>query len=116
MGGAVKNLVKDNVLAVGDAGGLVMPSNGGGISQAIMSGFYAGEAVIQHFNNGMELQNYHRRTMNVMKKSLKASLRTKKIAYLILRWNWSAELAMRFLGPIGGIRRAVECKKSLWII
>jgi hypothetical protein len=51
-----------------------------------------------------------------MKKSLKTSLRTKKIAYLILRWNWSAELAMRFLGPIGGIRRAVECKKSIWII
>ena len=116
MGGPVKNLVKDNVLAVGDAGGLVMPSNGGGISQAIMSGFYAGETIIQHFNNAMELQNYHHRTMNVMKKSLKTSLRTKKIAYLILRWNWSAELAMRFLGPIGGIRRAVECKKSIWII
>ena len=36
MGGPVKRMVDGNAMAVGDAAGLVMPSNGGGISQAII--------------------------------------------------------------------------------
>ena len=48
LGGMVKTAVHDNVLAVGDAAGLVMPSNGGGIGQAIVSGKLAADAVVAH--------------------------------------------------------------------
>ena len=116
MGGPVKRLVDDNVLAIGDAAGLVMPSNGGGIAQAIMSGYYAAETVKAHLDNGTSLQTYHDKVMKVMKKPLKISLRTKRMAYLFLRYNWSAEMALRVIGPIGGIRRAVDCHRPLWII
>lgn len=116
MGGPVKRLVNDNVLAVGDAGSLVMASNGGGIAQAMMSGYYAAEATISHLKEGRPLQSYHQRVMDVMRKPLKISLRTKRLAYLFLKRNWTTELAMRSLGPIGGIKRAVECHRPAWVI
>ena len=116
MDGPVKHLVNDNVLAVGDAGGLVMASNGGGIAQAMMSGYYAAESTISHLKEGRPLQSYHQRVMDVMRKPLKISLRTKRLAYLILSRNWTTEMALRFLGPIGGIQRAVECHRPTWVI
>ena len=58
MGGPVKQMVDGTTLAVGDAAGLVMPSNGGGISQAIISGCFAAESIIDHLENGAPLSTY----------------------------------------------------------
>ena len=43
VGGMIKNLVKDNLMIVGDAAGHVNPLTGGGIITALEAGMYAGQ-------------------------------------------------------------------------
>ena len=54
-------MVDKNVIAVGDAAGLVMPSNGGGISQAMISGCFAAEAYLDFKHDGTPLTAYQER-------------------------------------------------------
>lgn len=116
MGGPVKRMVDGNTLAVGDAAGLVMPSNGGGISQAIISGCFAAEAILAHLENGTPLSDYEDKVRASMGPALKNSLRSKNMGYAFLRGDVMTEAILRILGPIGGIKRAMECDKPLWIL
>ena len=116
MGGPVKRMVDGNTLAVGDAAGLVMPSNGGGISQAIISGCFAAEAILAHLENGTPLSDYEDKVRASMGPALKNSLRSKNMGYAFLRGDLMTEAILRILGPIGGIKRAMECDKPLWIL
>ena len=116
MGGPVKRMVDGTTLAVGDAAGLVMPSNGGGISQAIISGCFAAETIVQHLENGTPLTDYELRVRASMGKALKNSLRTKNMGYAFFRGDFITETILRMLGPIGGIKRAMECDRPLWIL
>lgn len=116
MGGPTKSMVSGNILAVGDAAGLVMPSNGGGISQAIISGYFAAESIVNHLTNQIPLESYQRRVHASMGRALKNSLRTKNMGYAFLRGDFMTELVLRTLGPIGGIKRAMECDKPLYLL
>lgn len=116
MGGPVKRMVDGTTLAVGDAAGLVMPSNGGGISQAIISGCFAAETIVQHLENGTPLTDYELKVRASMGKALKNSLRTKNMGYAFFRGDFITETILRMLGPIGGIKRAMECDRPLWIL
>lgn len=116
MGGPVKRMVEGTTLAVGDAAGLVMPSNGGGISQAIISGCFAAEAILDHLNTGAPLTAYEERVRASMGPALKNSLRTKNMGYAFMRGDFMTETILRILGPIGGIKRAMECDRPLWLI
>lgn len=116
MGGPVKRMVDGNTLAVGDAAGLVMPSNGGGISQAIISGCFAAETILAHLENGTPLSDYEDKVRASMGPALKNSLRSKNMGYAFLRGDLMTEAILRILGPIGGIKRAMECDKPLWIL
>ena len=66
MGGPVKTMVDQNVIAVGDAAGLVMPSNGGGISQAMISGCFAAETYLEYKRNGTPLETLSRTNQFVL--------------------------------------------------
>ena len=116
MGGPVKRMVDGTTLAVGDAAGLVMPSNGGGISQAIISGCFAAEAILDHLESGTPLNGYEARVRASMGPALKNSLRSKNMGYAFMRGDVLTEIILRCLGPIGGIKRAMECERPLWII
>lgn len=116
MGGPVKRMVDGNVIAIGDAAGLVMPSNGGGISQAMISGCFAADAIIENLTEGKDLSDYEKRVRKCMSKVLRTSLRSKRMSYAMMRGDKSTELILRILGPIGGIRRALECRPPLWLI
>ncbi len=116
MGGPTKTMVSGNILAVGDAAGLVMPSNGGGISQAIISGYFAAESISNHLSHQIPLESYQRRVYASMGRALKNSLRTKNMGYAFLRGDFMTELVLRTLGPIGGIKRAMECDKPLYFL
>jgi digeranylgeranylglycerophospholipid reductase len=116
MGGPVKRMVDGNALAVGDAAGLVMPSNGGGISQAIISGCFAAEAIVDHVRHGTSLSSYEQKVRASMGPALKNSLRTKNLGYLFFKGDVMTELILRCLGPIGGIKRAMECDRPLWLL
>jgi digeranylgeranylglycerophospholipid reductase len=115
MGGPVQRMVEGTTLAIGDAAGLVMPSNGGGISQAIISGCFAAETIVSHLEDGTPLEVYEQRVRASMGKALKNSLRSKNMGYAFMRGDFATEVILRCLGPIGGIRRAMECEKSLWV-
>ena len=116
MGGMVKNMVDGNTIAIGDAAGLVMPSNGGGISQAMISGCFAAESIIDNINTGAPLSNYRKKIDKCMKAPLRNSLRSKEMGYLFMRGNFLTEIILRILGPIGGIKRAMECHRPLWLL
>ena len=115
MGGPVKTMVDGTTLAVGDAAGLVMPSNGGGISQAIISGCFAAEAILDHLDHGAPLDAYEARLRASMGRALKNSLRTKNMGYTFFKGDLITEGILRILGPIGGIKRAMECDKPVWL-
>jgi len=93
-----------------------MPSNGGGISQAIISGCFAAETILSHLENGTPLSDYEDRVRASMGPALKNSLRSKNMGYAFLRGDLMTEAILRILGPIGGIKRAMECDKPLWIL
>ena len=116
MGGPVKRMVDGTTLAVGDAAGLVMPSNGGGISQAIISGCFAAEAILANLEDQTPLSVYEERVRASMGPALKNSLRSKNMGYAMMRGDLMTEVILRILGPIGGIKRAMECERPLWLV
>ncbi|MDA0716234.1 MAG: hypothetical protein O3A74_06720, partial [archaeon] len=116
MGGPVPTMVSGNILAIGDAAGLVMPSNGGGISQAIISGYFAAQSIQEHILHNTPLEWYQKKVEDSMGRALKNSLRTKNMGYTFLRGDVMTELVLRTLGPIGGIKRAMECDKPLFLL
>jgi digeranylgeranylglycerophospholipid reductase len=116
MGGPVKTMVDQNVIAIGDAAGLVMPSNGGGISQAMISGCFAAEAYLQFKQDKTPLTSYQDRVQACFGRALKNSLRSKNMGYLMFQNDLITEVLLRILGPIGGIKRAMECDKPLWVM
>lgn len=116
MGGPIRSMVDGNAIAVGDAAGLVMPSNGGGISQAVISGCFAADAILDHRRDGTSLEAYQRRVEWTFGPALKNSLRSKKLGYAFMRNDVMTEVILRTLGPLGGIRRAMECGRPLWVL
>lgn len=56
--GPLKRTYTDHVMAVGDAAGMVMPTNGGGIQTAMITGRLAGEAAVKYFQDKTPLSSY----------------------------------------------------------
>lgn len=56
--GPLSRTYSDNVMAVGDAAGMIMPTNGGGIQTAMITGRLAGETAVQYFENKAPLSSY----------------------------------------------------------
>ena len=110
-----KRAVSGNVLAVGDAAGLVMPSNGGGIGQAMVSGKFAADAILANKRTGAALSEYDAILEHTLRKPLRISARSKLLFQTFCRTDLATEAAMRVLGR-GGIQRAIECHRPLYII
>ncbi len=58
--GPLTRTYTDNVMAVGDAAGMVMPTNGGGIQTALITGRLAGEAAVRYFEDQTPLSSYEK--------------------------------------------------------
>ena len=58
------HLSKDNYVLVGDSAGMVLPSNGAGITIAMIGGRIAGEVISEHIKLGTPLSEYER-TMEI---------------------------------------------------
>ena len=105
MGGPIKAMVDKNVIAVGDAAGLVMPSNGGGISQAMISGCFAAEAYLDPQVEWDSTRSIPRANYIVFWPSSKEFIALKDMEYLMFQNDFITEVLLRILGPIGGIKR-----------
>ncbi len=56
--GPLSRTYTDRVMAVGDAAAMVMPTNGGGIQTALITGRLAGEAAVRYFESQTPLSSY----------------------------------------------------------
>lgn len=99
--GPIQETVRKNVIAVGDAAGHVVASNGGGIATAMICGRIAGIAVAGHLLRGEPLEAYEREWRSAVGRELLAAARTKRMADRVLGSDLLLERAMRMLGNRG---------------
>jgi digeranylgeranylglycerophospholipid reductase len=79
LGGLKKRVAWQHVALVGDAAGMVFPSNGGGTAQAMLGGQILGEVIRAR----LPLFEYQRRVDAIMRPALNQSLRTRQLIDLV---------------------------------
>jgi len=99
--GPIGETVRENVLAVGDAAGHVVASNGGGIASAMICGRLAGLAAAEHLLHGEPLEAYERKWRSAIGRELLAAARTKRMADRVLGSDLLLEGTMSLLGGPG---------------
>ena len=115
MSGTIKTFVKGNYLLVGDAAGMVLPSNGAGITIAMIGGRIAGNVIHEHLEHGVPLKEYEKRWKKQMGQVMKNSKRSFKLGSLLLRFpDWLINLTFNRLTK-SIIWRAITCRRMLFI-
>ena len=115
MSGTIKKFVKENYLLVGDSAGMVLPSNGAGITIAMIGGRIAGKVIAEHVKDGVELAKYESIWKKQMGKVMRNSKRSFKFGSILFRLpDWMLDLLFNRLTK-GIIWRAVTCRKMLWL-
>ncbi|MDE0707444.1 MAG: NAD(P)/FAD-dependent oxidoreductase [Candidatus Poseidoniales archaeon] len=116
MSGSIHTFVKGNYLLVGDAAGMVLPSNGAGITIAMVGGRIAGQVIAEHLSDGTPLAEYQHRWNKQMGKVMRNSKRAFRFGSLMFRLpNWMLNLTFNRLTK-GIIWRAVTCRRMFWIL
>jgi digeranylgeranylglycerophospholipid reductase len=113
--GPVPHTVSGNVLLVGDAAGMVMATNGGGIPTAMIAGRFAGQTIREHLAGGGPLDKYEQLWRDAMFKPLKVALRTKWMSDMVFRHDSLVDLTLRLLGR-KGLDRTIRCKKVFHLL
>ncbi|MBN2229127.1 MAG: geranylgeranyl reductase family protein [Candidatus Thorarchaeota archaeon] len=96
--GSVDRSYSDSVVLVGDAAGHVMPSNGGGIPQALGDGYIAGHVISSHFEKGTELSFYEKIWRNEFGRQLDVALSVLRIADSVMVSDPLTNVCMRLAG------------------
>ena len=116
MSGTIRTFVKGNYMLVGDAAGMVLPSNGAGITIAMVGGRIAGQVIAEHLSAGTPLGEYEKRWDQQMGKEMRNSKRAFQFGSLLFRLpNWMLNLTFNRLTK-GIIWRAVTCRRMFWIL
>ena len=116
MSGTIKKFVKGNYVLVGDSAGMVLPSNGAGITIAMIGGRIAGQVIAEHFKSGIPLEEYEKRWEKQMGKVMRNSKRSFKIGSMLFRLpDWILNMMFNRLTK-GIIWRAVTCRRMFWVI
>ena len=115
MSGTIKTFVKGNYVLVGDSAGMVLPSNGAGITIAMIGGRIAGQVISEHLNNGISLSEYESRWNKQMGKVMRNSKRSFIFGSYILRFpDWVINIIFnRFTKPF--VWRAITCRNLFFI-
>jgi|TARA_B110000438_G_scaffold102614_1_gene101506 digeranylgeranylglycerophospholipid reductase len=115
MSGTIKTFVKGHYVLVGDSAGMVLPSNGAGITIAMIGGRIAGQVISEHLNNGISLSEYESRWNKQMGKVMRNSKRSFIFGSYILRFpDWVINLIFnRFTKPF--VWRAITCRNLFFI-
>nr|AIE92428.1 geranylgeranyl reductase [uncultured marine group II/III euryarchaeote AD1000_22_H02] len=114
MSGTIASFVKGNHLLVGDAAGMVLPSNGAGITIAMIGGRIAGQVVAEHLRDGTPLGEYETRWESQMGRVMRNSKRAFRLGSLLFRSpDWLLNLAFNRLTK-AFIWRAVTCRSLLF--
>ncbi len=115
MSGTIKTFVKGNYLLVGDSAGMVLPSNGAGITIAMIGGRIAGQVIADHITNDVDLNNYEKIWKKQMGKVMKNSKRSFKIGSIMFRMP--DKLLDLFFNRLTKaiVWRAVTCRRMFFI-
>lgn len=98
MGGIIPQTVKDNVLIVGDAAGMVFSSTGSGIGPAMIAGRECGLAILDYFEKGTSLASYEHKWRKLLEKYFNNSLREKNM----FKWLTKHDIILEILIGIFG--------------
>ncbi len=98
VGGMHRRLVSGRVILAGDSAGLVMPTNGGGVPPALVSGILAGRCAALHVTRGTPLEEYSRRLRHEIGQELHISLLARHVADVVFPHDSLMELAMAAAG------------------
>lgn len=115
MSGTIKRFVKGNYVLVGDAAGMVLPSNGAGITVAMIGARIAANAIASNLKSGTSLTDYEVEWKKQMGKVMRNSKRAFRLGSLMFRApDWLVNLGFNWITrPF--IRRAITCRKIFWI-
>ncbi len=102
--------VKDNVMLVGDAAGMVMATNGGGNNLAMIAGRFAGLTAADHLLDGTPLDAYESRWRAALGGPLAQGVRVKRLADRFFGSDRLLEAAMILLGR-HRMARAIRCQR-----
>ena len=115
MSGTISQFIKGNYMLAGDSAGMVLPSNGAGITTAMIGGRVAGQAIADHINHGSSLDEYVKNWDKQMGKMMKYSKRGIKWGEIMFNSpDWLVDASFNSLSkPF--IWRAVNCRPVLGI-
>ena len=115
MTGTIKTLAKENYMLVGDSAGMVLPSNGAGITTAMIGGRIAGETIAKHIKEGESIQKYQQNWNKQMAEVMKYSKRGIKWGSLMFHSpDWIINAGFNPISKLF-IWRAVTCRPVLGI-
>jgi digeranylgeranylglycerophospholipid reductase len=107
--GPFKKTYSENVIAVGDAAGMVMPTNGGGIATAMITGTIAGQVAADHLRNAVPLSEYEARWKEAMGVPMAVSTNLRRIADHFMGNDLLFHFLLRFL-KTEGIKDVITCR------
>jgi len=97
------------VMAVGDAAGMVMPTNGGGIATAMITGEIAGQVSADHVQKGTPISDYERKWKAVLGKEMRVSTRLRRMADHFMGNDFVFNILLHVLRT-DGIKDVITCR------
>ena len=107
--GPLRTTCVGQVMAVGDAAGMVMPTNGGGIATAMITGQIAGRISADHLQKGLPISDYQSRWTDVMGKEMRVSTRLRRLADHFMGNDFIFDILLHLLRT-KGIKDVITCK------
>ncbi len=107
--GPLERTYSHRVMAVGDAAGMVMPTNGGGISTAMITGEIAGQVAADHLQKGIPLSEYEKRWKQAIGSEMLVSTKLRRLADHFMGNDMLFHIVLRILGT-KGIKDVITCR------
>jgi digeranylgeranylglycerophospholipid reductase len=96
--GPLKRTFTDHVMAVGDAAGMVMPTNGGGIQTAMITGHLAGEAAVRYFEDKTPLSSYEEAWRDQIGVEMENSKNMRQASDRLMGHGFVFDMMLRMMG------------------
>jgi digeranylgeranylglycerophospholipid reductase len=96
--GPLKRTFTNHVMAVGDAAGMVMPTNGGGIQTAMITGHLAGEAAVRYFEDKTPLSSYEEAWRDQIGVEMENSKNMRQASDRLMGHGFVFDMMLRMMG------------------
>lgn len=97
------------VMAVGDAAAMVMPTNGGGIATAMITGRIAGQVAADHLQNGSPISEYETKWKATLGREMRVSTNLRRLADHFMGNDSAFNILLHVLRT-QGIKDVITCR------